>query len=266
MHCSARFALLFSILLLTVPAWTQQTNTTSPQGATVLLESLGAMLGRASLSDMTLTGTANQISGSDDETGTAVLKVSATGQSRIDFTLPSGQSSEIRSIDSNGNLEGVRIGPNGVSHAIPLHNLMTSTAWFQPALALGGIVSSRNYTVSYSGPESKDGISVTHLTVTQPLLNAPADIMALMQHLSQMDLFVDATTHLPVALDFNIHPDNNALLDIPVEIRYSDYTAVNGVQVPFHIQKYLNNSLVLDIQLQGATLNAGLAANAFTIQ
>jgi hypothetical protein len=266
MQCSARFGLLFSVLLLTVPAWTQQTTTPSPQGATVLLESLGAMLGRASLSDLTLTGTANRIAGSDDETGTAVLKVLATGQSRMDFTLPSGQSSEIRSIDSNGNQEGVWIGPNGVSHAIPLHNLMTSTAWFQPALALGGIVSSKNYTVSYSGPDTKDGISVTHLTVTQAFPSAPTDITALMEHLSQMDMFLDTTTHLPVAMDFNIHPDNNALLDIPVEIRYSDYTAVNGVQVPFHIQKYLNNSLALDIQIQGATLNSGLAASAFTIQ
>jgi hypothetical protein len=261
-----KYAGLFCLLLLPFPIWSQQTAVHSQQGATVLLQALGAMVGRASLSDMTLTGTANHIAGSDDETGTAVLKVLATGQSRMDCIFPSGESGEIRSTDSNGNQVGVWIGPDSVSHAMSQHNLITSFAWFQPALALGAIVSSQTYSIYYVGPETKDGISVTHLTVTQPFLNAPADITALLEHLSQTDLFLDATTLLPVALDFNIHPDNNALLDIPVEIRFSDYNAVNGVQVPFHIQKYLNNSLALDIQLQSATLNTGLTTSAFAIQ
>ena len=148
------------------------------------------------------------------------------------------------------------------------HNLMTTSEWFLPALAVRGLVASQNSIVSNIGPETKDGASVIHLTVTEqfPVSDVPADLAALMQHLSQMDLFLDATTLLPVALDFNIHPDNNALLDIPVEIRFSDYITVNGVQVPFHVQKYLNNNLMLDIQLQAATLNTGLTASAFAIQ
>ena len=87
-----------------------------------------------------------------------------------------------------------------------------------------------------------------------------------MQRLSQMDIFLDSSTLLPVALAFNQHPDKDAGLDIPAEIRFLDYRAVNGVQVPFHIQGYLNNSLILDIQLQAATLNSGLTASAITTQ
>jgi len=262
----SRFLLFALGLFLFVPAGAQQTAATIPQGATVLVQSLSAMAGTTSISDMTLTGTARRIAGSDDETGSAVLKALATGQSRMDCALPSGQSSEIRSFDSNGNPAGAWIGPNGASHAMSSHNLMTSSAWFLPALALGGVVSSQNYSVSYVGPETKDGISVTHLAIIQPFVAASSSTAALMEHLSQMDVFLDATTLRPVALDFNIHPDNNALLDIPVEIRFSDYTAVNGVQVPFHIQKYLNNNLILDIQLQAAALNTGLGASAFAIQ
>jgi hypothetical protein len=263
---SLRYAGYFFLLLLPCPIWAQQPIATNPQGSSLLLQAFSAMVGTASISDVSLTGTARRIVGSDDETGSAVLKALATGQSRIDCSLPTGQTSEIRSIDSNGNQAGAWIEPNGASHAMSSHNLMTSSAWFQPALALSGIVSSQNYTVSNLGPEAKDGISVTHLTVTQQFPDAPPDPTGLMQHLSQMDVFLDATTHLPVALDFNTHPDNNALLDIPMEIRFSDYTAVNGIQVPFHVQKYLNNNLILDIQLQTATLNSGLTASAFTIQ
>ncbi len=86
-----------------------------------------------------------------------------------------------------------------------------------------------------------------------------------MGHLSQMDFFLDSTTFLPAAVTFNIHPDNNALLDIPIEVRFSDYRAVKGVQVPFHIQKFLNNGLILDLQFTTAVLNAGLGASQFQV-
>lgn len=71
---------------------------------------------------------------------------------------------------------------------------------------------------------------------------------------------------LPAAITYNIHPDNNALLDIPVEIDFSDYRLVSGVQIPFHIQKCLNNSLLLDFQVQNAAINSGLSASEFTVQ
>lgn len=81
-----------------------------------------------------------------------------------------------------------------------------------------------------------------------------------------MDLFLNSTTLLPVALSFAAHPDNNALLDIPVQVQFSNYQNVGGVQIPFHIQKFLNYSLSLDLQVQSAVLNSGLSANSFGVQ
>ena len=75
-----------------------------------------------------------------------------------------------------------------------------------------------------------------------------------------MEIFLDATTLLPAAIAYNIHPDNNALLDIPVELRFSDFRSTNGTQIPFHIQKFINNSLALDLQFQSVALNTGLSA------
>ncbi len=66
-------------------------------------------------------------------------------------------------------------------------------------------------------------------------------------------------------MTFNVHPDSNALLDIPVDVRFSDYRTVSGAKVPFHVQKYLNNGLVLDFQAQSVTLNSGLAASSFSL-
>jgi hypothetical protein len=86
-----------------------------------------------------------------------------------------------------------------------------------------------------------------------------------MAHLSQMDFFLDATTFLPVATTFNIHPDDDAGLDIPIEARFSDYRTVSGAQIPFHVQKFLNNGLILDLQFATAVLNTGLTASQFQV-
>jgi len=84
--------------------------------------------------------------------------------------------------------------------------------------------------------------------------------------LTQVDLYLDPTTSLPVSYVFNSHPDNNAGLDIPTEIRYSDYKNVGGVQIPFHVQKFINNTLTLDLQFQNASLNTGITAAQISAQ
>jgi hypothetical protein len=243
----------------------QQTAATTPQAVQVLLQALRATMGTASISDVTLTGTVRRIAGSDDETGTAVLRALATGEARMDFSFPSGQRGEVRAT-SNNVPAGTWTGPDGKAHAMSQHNLMTSSAWFQPALTLSWLVSSQNTSVLLVGSETRNGLSVIHLTASQQFPDMPGEIAPLMQHLSQMDIFLDSSTQLPVALAFNQHPDNDAGLDIPAEVRFSDYRAVSGVQVPFHIQRYLNNSLILDIRLQAASLNSGLTASAFAVQ
>src|SRR6266571_2906296 len=244
------FRLLFCLLLYS-PVWAQQTAVTSAQGPIVLQQALGALAGTTSLADVTLTGTARRIAGSDDETGTAVLKALATGEARMDFSFPSGQRSEVRT-NSNDLPAGTWTGPDGKVHPQSEHNLMTDSSWFFPALTLAKLVASQAAVITSAGQDFKGGSSVAHLTATQQFPDVPADLAPLMQHVSQMDLFLDAKTLLPAVLDFNAHPDDNMLLDIPIEVRFSDYRAVNGVQVPFHIQRYLNNSLILDIQLQTA--------------
>jgi len=250
------FIMAFSLL---IPSAAQQTAT-SPQAAQYLRQALAALDGSTSVSDVTLTGTAQRIAGSDDETGTATLKAIA-GASRMDLNLSSGPRSEIRNI-SGGSPAGSWSGPDGVSHAISFHNLMTEPAWFFPAFPITHGLSSR-YVATYVGHETRDEQAVEHVTIAQTsAVQTPAGAPT-MGRLSQMDFFLDSTTFLPAAVTFNIHPDNDAGLDIPIEIRFSDYRAVNGVRVPFHVQKFLNNGLILDLEFHSAVLNSGLSAGAF---
>jgi hypothetical protein len=237
----------------------------SSQATTLLTQSLASLTGRAALTDVTLSGTARRIAGSDDETGTGVLKALASGAGRMDLSLSSGQRSELCNL-SAATPAGTWSGPDGVSHPIAYHNLMSEPAWFFPAFAIARRLSPSGYIITYVGHETHEGQAVEHISISQPSPFPTPHGAASFEHLTQIDFFLDSSTLLPAAISFNTHSDNNALLDIPVEVRFSDYRSVNGAQVPFHLQKYLNNTLILDFQAQTVTVNTGMAASTFTAQ
>ncbi len=222
------------------------------------------MTGGLPISDVTLQGTARRIAGSDDETGTAVLKALATSEARIDLSFPSGARSEVRANSDTGPV-GSWSGADFAKHPISNHNLMADSGWFFPVFAVAKSLG-QDYAVSLIGQETHNGQSVIHLTASQQFSGLRVNSAALLQHLTQLEIFLDSSTLLPVALAFNVHPDSHAGLDIPVEVRFSDYRAVGGIQVPFHVQKFLNNGLVLDLQFQTVSPNTGLTASAFSIQ
>ena len=259
----ARFSFLVGILFV-IPLAAQQPASSTVSATQLLQQSLAVLQGSTPITDVTLSGTARRIAGSDDESGTATVKALAGTGTRTDLSLSSGPRSELR--DTSGTEPvGSWSGPDAVSHAISNHNLFTDPGWF-PAFAISSLLSAPNVVITYVGSETKNGAGVIHLTATQQFTNASVSTAALLQHISQMELYLDGSSLLPVALDSSTHPDNNALLDIPVEIRFSDYRSVNGAQVPFHVQKFLNNSLLLDLQFQSASLNSGLSASLFKVQ
>jgi len=254
-------AVVLSFVVILSPVIAQQ-STTAVQPGTLLQQSLAAQIGNTSVSDVTLTGTARRIAGSDDESGTVTLKALSSGATRLDFNFPSGPRSEFKSFVSNtphGTPTGEWSGPDGAFHPMAGHNLVNDWSWF-PLFTLAAALNTQNSTVSLVGTETRNGQSVVHLSLSQQFPSLSSSGASLMTHLSQIDIFLDAATSLPASITYNIHPDNNAIQDIPVDLHFSDYRATNGAQIPFHIQKFINNSLSLDIQFQSAALNSGLTA------
>ena len=261
----ARFVFSVSIsIFLSVSVAAQQTATSSPQALQLLRRSAAALSGGQSLTNVTLSGTARRIAGSDDDTGTAVFKALASGASRVDLSLSSGQRTEIHDL-SKAEPAGAWSGPDRVSHSIALHNLFSEPAWFFPAFAIVRRLSGPAYVVIYVGQETHEGQMVEHVSVSQTPARPNRRSGVSFGHLTQIDFFLDPNTLLPVAIAFNTHPDDNALVDIPFEVRFSDYRPLSGAQVPFHVQKYLNNTLILDFQADAVTFNAGLSAADFNL-
>ena len=261
--------LSWSVAVLTSIAVGQQfpsiSTQASSQALAVLQHANTANTGSVSINDVTLTGTVHRIAGSDNETGTVTLKATVTGEIRMDLSFPSGPRSETRN-KSGQQLLGQWSGPDGVQHAIPSHNLMADSVWFFPPLLLQHLSSSQNLVLSDMGNETIRQSAVEHLRVSRQFSNTPSSVTAVVERATQMDIYLDASTLLPSTLVYNAHHDQDANRDLRVEIRFSDYRPVNGVQVPFEVQKYVNGSLEFDFQFQTVSLNTGVESSDFSIQ
>ena len=58
---------------------------------------------------------------------------------------------------------------------------------------------------------------------------------------------------------------DNELADIPIEVDFSDYRAAQGTQVPYRVQRLINNSLFFDVTVDSVTVNSGLSATSFAV-
>lgn len=258
----------FTLLFLTIPAPAQQSLAIAPvardaQSISVLQRSLAALVGTTAVKDVTLSANANWIAGSDNESGSATLKATAIGQGRIDLALAGGQRSEVVDASQTLSTGGWR-GPDGTWHPIVAHNLFSDPTWFFPTFLINRALSSPNFAISPLDTETHDGVAVEHLKIYE--VGHSAAPKNLIQNLSQIDLYLDASTLLPVSVSFNTHADNDALTNIPIEIRFSNYQVAQGVSVPYHIQKYIQNGLALDVTITAIQVNSGLSATDFQAQ
>jgi hypothetical protein len=251
---------LVAIAVLSYSASAQnQPPASDPQAVAYAAQSIAAMTGSTTISDVTLTGTVMWNAGTD--TGTATLRALGTGESRMELALTSGARTEIRDAQTGPQL-GQWFAPNNASGNFASQNCWTDAVWFFPVL--GSLATGPNVVLSYIGPEAWNGGSVQHIQsyVYQPnqfgLNPSP-------QQLSTMDFYLDATTLLPTAVTFNAHPDDNATTNLLVEVDFSNYQTVIGVVVPKHIQKYQQGNLMVDVVVTGASFNTGLPLSIFTV-
>jgi hypothetical protein len=231
-----------------------------PQALTLIASSLKALTGGVAVNDVTLQATASYVAGSDEETGTATLTASGNQQSLVQLNLSGGPRQEIRSGPA-----GAWSGPDGTAHSTAIHNCWTDASWFFPALTLEAIAADPQTSVSYLGTDTTKGKPLLHLQVTRVPPGQSASVAALILRLSTMDIYLDPQSFLPLVIDFDTHPDVDAGTNIPVEIQFGNFQNNNGALVPFHVQKYLQGSLLLDLVVTNVSINSGVPASVFTL-
>ncbi len=261
MSRAALYRVLAVIFLMPLAGVSQVTAPGGQQALVLVSQALTALNANTPPTDVTLQASVTYTAGSDVETGTATLLAVANQQSRLQLNLSGGTRQEIR----NGP-GGDWIGPDGVEYPMALHNCWVDASWLFPGLNLQAVLSDSEVVLAYVGQKTRNGQTVQHFQVSRIVPGQTPEMTAEIQQLSTADVYLDAASFLAVAVAFNLHPDDELNANIPCEIDFTSYQTLNGMQVPMHIQKFIQGGLLLDLNLSTVTVNSGIPQTTFTIQ
>jgi hypothetical protein len=228
-----------------------QKEVAQPTTASELLTQMSSTFsGGKPVRHLLLTGTANWYSGGDTDSGPVTFKASANGRSLMRLQLSGGTRIEEQS--SLGDDRACTwTDKNDVAHEIPVTNCWTSLIWFLPQLSVqpGSLPASLG--VQYLGIQTNDQ-GTFHGLRNQLIIapgSTPSVVTAQIQQRSTTELRVDPSTFLPRSLSYTLRPDAGAGADIDVEVRYDHYQQISGLTLPTHIERYLNGSLQLSVDI-----------------
>lgn len=259
------FAVLANLLLVVSPfAFAQSPPPTSdPTALALAAKAVAALTGGLPVGGVTLNANAISIAGSDYFTGTATLQAKGTTDSRFDLSVNGTTRTEIRTL-SGGVPSGSWTSGSAAAKPFAQHNCWTDAAWFFPALSSITQAATSGFFFSYVGQEQHDGTAVQHVRIFQrPSFEQATSTV---DELSTTDVYLDPVSFLPFFIAFQVHPDGDMKVNIPVEIRFANYQAVSGIQVPFHIQRLLNGGLVLDLTVTSAVMSSALTTPSSQVQ
>jgi hypothetical protein len=180
-----------------------QTQRTDPHVVTTEAQ---AALGSQTFQDLVISANAQWIAGSTNESGRATLKAKGIEEARFDLSAGTSSRSENRN-DLNGP-SGEWVAADGTPHSMALHNCFMPAAWFAPS-ALVQTMMAPSAVLNYVGQENRDGVLVDHLQVHQANTGAEPHLARELVRLTTFDIFLNASSHLPMALLFKIHADND---------------------------------------------------------
>lgn len=222
-----------------------------PDATQIVANAKAALAPPAGINQVTLTGRVQFIAGSLNQQGNITLVASNDGSYTITYDIPQGPKAETQTaLQPDQTCSWTDKG--GIVHATVQFNCMTGVAWFLPTMTMFGGKQPATVSFSSSGTNALDGLSLVNLTQTTAFESPHSS--SLMVHLSTFSLFLSPSTYMPAIAMFAVHPDNNSFVDIPVKITYSNYQQVGRMSIPFHIQKFLNGTLALDITASSASV------------
>jgi hypothetical protein len=223
-----------------------QVTTTDPATAAIVAKALAALSTRP-VHSAVISGTATANAGSTHESGTFNLQLQSTGES--DFSLSAGK---LTSTETTSGFDAdpacTWSGADGVKHAAVQHNCLLALNWAIPVV---GFQARSAKLAIVNAPKSAD--SGLPLSVSLAVKSS-SKAAARYSKLTTVIVSFDNSSLLPQSFSYNVHPDDDEQTDIPILVRYSDYRKVDGASIPFHIQKYINNTLNLDLQIESASV------------
>lgn len=247
-------SILCLLLCITVSHSVQSQTATSQTPSLFQQQAQIAVSGGKAFSVVNLTATAEWIAGSDRESGTAQLQANADGSTNVQLALSKASRTEVQGKADLSRACAWTDG-TGKSHDIIGPNCLIAIPWFapglfvQPSAGLSPLLGTTD-----DGTVSKDSSTFHQVSYLLKLTgtNTPATNQRVKD--SAVKVLYDPETHLPASLEYFIHPDRDDSRNIPVRVVFSNYQAVSGVMLPFHIERYVNRTLQLKLDVSNASV------------
>jgi hypothetical protein len=238
-------------------AYTQTSTppTALPQTPTsFLLQAQAAVSGGKAFRVVNLTATAEWIAGSLHESGTAQLQADAGGSTNVQLALGQASRTEVRT-KADPSRTCTWIDSAGTNHDIVGPNCFIAIPWFAPSLVTQSAIALPTLLgTTDDGTVSKDNATFHQMSYLLKLTGADSASTNQMVSQSTVKVFYDPQTFLPVSLEYFIYPDNDYSQSIPVRVAFSNYQSVTGVMLPFHIERYINRTLQLKLDVTSASV------------
>jgi hypothetical protein len=225
-----------------------------PTAAQFVASEASLLYGTTTVNNFAIDGNVTRTFGTDNESGTIRMQADSTGRMRIDTTIGANIREEYYS--GFGETPDCIWTDQSGQHPMSKHNCHMAGVFFAPLILAPTYEAGTNFSIALSSGDQGNAI----LTISKMLASTTSDAGAvtLIQTATKAQVLFDATTFLPMGYRYPIHPDNDARTNIPVEVRFSNYQMTNGVKFPFHIQKFVNGNLELDITVTNVAVNSNL--------
>ena len=262
-HRSCPFALLF-VFGLSVQATAQQpvaptdqAQERDPQALAIVQSAVRAMGGTVP-SDTTVTGTVTIVAGSQTSSGTIRILTRGTDQTSESITLP--QSSLI-TVYSQGAASEVS---DANMRSLSLERSATSQSLCFPLPFLVAALANVDEAIQYVGLESLGQHSVQHIHLRDTF--ASNSELQSLSDFTTFDLWIDQVSGLPLQISGVRRDGGGSYPRIPFDVSFSDYRSVSGIMYPFSVQKSLNGTLWMSVNITDVVFNTGLTDSNFAIR
>lgn len=252
-----RKCIFFSLAcgLIVSPALSRTNTTPQINASTILSQIANAFSPGKPVNNVQLTGSANWYAGSLEDSGTVTLTATPTGAATMQLSLAKkGLWTESQS-DFGLGMTCQWVGNDSTVHQGDAMNCLRPVLWFLPSITLQPTSMPSSIGVADLGTGTVGSGTYRHLQSQAVITTMPTAVLSRSVEASTTDIGIDPNSLLPTVLSYQVHPDNGAQVNIPVEVHFSDYQRVNGAEIPFLIQRYVNGSLQLEIHVNSAQVS-----------
>jgi hypothetical protein len=230
------------------------------EAVAILGKALDAAGGQSAFtSGYTASGTITHRWGEKDEEGPVTLNGRATGDFRMDESLPSG----LRSWASVRGKAQTKVQDGTVAEILG-SSVLSPSGLANPYFLLAQAFMGKFYAVSYKGQTTVDGKLAYDIQIARALIQSDGKFEDV--EIGALDVFIDASSFQILMTRDQDRPSRNSLDGPAHELRFSDYRTVNNTLVPYSIIESIGNQETWRIQVSNFEFNTSLSDSTLSLR